>query len=180
MDDRKNGFLSLLLILSIIFALKTAAAHSGPMGVPFAERSFIEIRGDVRLPGVYVFGHSPHLMELIGRAGGLSPGAVLPESFEDRALSTGTSMVVRGHGQGCRLYEREMPSFYKLTLGIPISLNRESEEGLTAIPGIGPALAKAIVLERTQRGGFKTLDEILSIRGISKKLFGRIRPYVML
>jgi len=59
-------------------------------------------------------------------------------------------------------------------------LNKESEEGLTSIPGIGPELAKSIVRARSERGGFKSLDEIVSIRGISNKLFKRIRPLLTL
>jgi competence protein ComEA len=73
-----------------------------------------------------------------------------------------------------------MSAFSKLTLGIPLSLNRENEEGLTAIPGIGPAIARAIVAERTARKGFKSLDELLSVPGIGPKVYTRIAPYLIL
>ena len=72
----------------------------------------------------------------------------------------------------------EMSAFYKTTLGIPIYLNSESEMGLTAIPGIGLGLAKAIVEERTKRGGFKSLDELLSVNGIGEKLYRKVTPYL--
>ncbi len=75
---------------------------------------------------------------------------------------------------------KEMSAFYKTTLGIPICLNSESEMGLTALPGIGLGLAKAIVEERTKRGGFKSLGELLSINGIGEKLYGKITPYLTL
>ena len=71
-------------------------------------------------------------------------------------------------------------AFHKLTLGIPIGLNNESETGLTAIAGIGPALAAAIVLEREKRGGFKSLEDLQDVRGISKRLFEKIRPFLVL
>ena len=61
---------------------------------------------------------------------------------------------------------------------MPIHLNRESETGLTAIPGIGLGLAKAIVDERSKRGGFRNLDELLSINGIGEKLYRKITPYL--
>jgi competence protein ComEA len=73
-----------------------------------------------------------------------------------------------------------MSAFYKITLGIPISLNKESETGLTAIPGIGPGLAKAIVRERSERGGFQHLRDVLSVKGIGPKLYEKIKPYVIL
>jgi competence protein ComEA len=57
-------------------------------------------------------------------------------------------------------------------------LNSESKIGLTAIPGIGLGLAKAIVEERTKRGGFKSLDELLSVHGIGEKLYRKMTPYL--
>jgi competence protein ComEA len=74
----------------------------------------------------------------------------------------------------------DIPAFYKFTLGIPISLNRESEEGLTAVPGIGPKLAGAIVRYRDTRGGYKALSEIKDVPGIGDKTYKKILPYLEL
>ena len=73
-----------------------------------------------------------------------------------------------------------MSAFYKITLGIPISLNRESLEGLTAVPGIGPRIGGAIVRERAKRGNFKRLDEILSIPGIGPTFYRKVTRYLVL
>jgi competence protein ComEA len=73
----------------------------------------------------------------------------------------------------------EMSAFSKMTFGLPISLNRENEVGLTALPGIGNSLARAIVKERQNRGGFKNLDELRDIKGIGKKLLEKIRPFLI-
>jgi competence protein ComEA len=67
-----------------------------------------------------------------------------------------------------------------MTLGLPISVNRESEEGFTALPGVGKNMAKAIVEERAKRGGFKSLDEIMGIPGIGPKFYARMKPYLTL
>jgi competence ComEA-like helix-hairpin-helix protein len=69
-------------------------------------------------------------------------------------------------------------AFQKVTLGIPISLNRETEEGLTAVPGIGPGLARAIVEKRRETGPFKTLEELASVNGIGMRLVGKFRPFL--
>lgn len=73
-----------------------------------------------------------------------------------------------------------MSAFYKITLGIPISLNNESVNGLTAIPGIGPRIASSIVRERAKREGFQQMDEILSIPGIGPKLYRKAARYLTL
>lgn len=74
----------------------------------------------------------------------------------------------------------EMTAFQKITLGEPISINRESLEGLTAVPGIGPRIAGSIVKERDKKGGFKNLDEIKSINGVGSKLYERIKYFLIL
>jgi competence protein ComEA len=91
-------------------------------------------------------------------------------------------MVVRvlQESLNIRFLLSEMSAFYKITLGIPISLNTESETGLTAIPGIGPGLAKAIVEKRSKRGGFLRLSDVLSVKGIGPRLYKRISPFVTL
>ena len=63
----------------------------------------------------------------------------------------------------------EISSFHKLTLGIPISLNSETEIGLTAIRGIGPKPAKNILEEKDKRGGFKSPGDLITVPGIGVK-----------
>ena len=83
-------------------------------------------------------------------------------------------------GQGHYSCTSKTTAFQKMTLGLHVSINLESLEGLTAVPGIGPGLAGLIVRERDNRGGFKRLDEIKSIRGIGPGLYKRVRPYLVL
>lgn len=200
MNRRTNhgttGYLLLLLTLLVIHFLKPALIPSMPSGSADEGQLFIQVEGDVKSPAVYAFNFSPNLAQLIDRAGGLRHVRRLPEQFEDLAFSSGMKVTVHlgqeeplprqgGAPRGIassrvRMTKvSEMSAFYKTTLGIPICLNSESEMGLTAIPGIGLGLAKAIVEERTKRGVFKSLDELLSINGIGEKLYRKITPYLM-
>lgn len=179
-NERASGFLVLLLTLLILCSLKLVFTRSRTQAFPCDEPSYAQIEGDIRFPGVYAFCHSPHLMELIGRAGGVSSDAVLPESSKDLTFTPGVRVIVRRDGDKYKIYQKEMSAFYKLTLGLPISLNRESEEGLTALPGIGLGLARAIVRERSKRGGFESLEEIVSINGIGHRLYDKIKPFLTL
>jgi len=82
--------------------------------------------------------------------------------------------------KACIFFRVKCPHFTGLHFGMPVSINKEIQEGLTAIPGIGPGLAKAIVRERTGRGGFQAPDEILSVPGIGPALYRKISPYLAL
>ena len=95
-------------------------------------------------------------------------------------FSSGAGSGRFGDEEGHYSRMSEMTAFQKITLGMHVSINLESLEGMTAVPGIGPGLAGLIVRERDNRGGFKSLDEIKSICGIGPGLYKRVRPYLVL
>ena len=58
-----------------------------------------------------------------------------------------------------------------------VNLNTADAEALTYIPGIGLSKAQAIVDTRDAMGGFKTMEDVLSVRGIGEKTLETIRQY---
>ena len=81
-------------------------------------------------------------------------------------------------GKEADISVQEMTAFQKITLGIPVSINRESEVGLTSLPGIGPVLAGAIVRKRMKIGGFNKVKELLNVQGMGERKYGRIVYYI--
>ena len=59
-----------------------------------------------------------------------------------------------------------------------INLNTATAAELQRLPGIGPALAKRIVEFRQKRHGFKRVEELLAIPGISEKKWLAIRDKI--
>lgn len=68
----------------------------------------------------------------------------------------------------------------RLLLGIPMPLNRASEQDLELIPGIGPKLAQRITSFREQKGPFKNIADLKAVKGIGEKKLKQITPYVSL
>jgi DNA uptake protein ComE-like DNA-binding protein len=58
--------------------------------------------------------------------------------------------------------------------GRPIDLNTASEKQLETLPGVGPAIARRIVEGRP----YRTVDELLRVKGIGEKRLEEVRPYV--
>ena len=59
-----------------------------------------------------------------------------------------------------------------------LNLNTATQAQLEALPGIGPTYAQAIIAERQRRGGFKSVNELRSVRGIGDKRFAELAPLV--
>lgn len=57
----------------------------------------------------------------------------------------------------------------------PLDINSCSEEDLQLLSGIGPVTARKIVLFRLQNGGFYDVEEIMSVSGIGRATFAKIR-----
>lgn len=66
------------------------------------------------------------------------------------------------------------------TPGAPIDLNRATEHALVGLPGIGPARARAILAYRAEHGGFRSVSQLLHIRGIGRALLKQLRPLLTL
>src|SRR3989304_2399229 len=60
----------------------------------------------------------------------------------------------------------------------PLDLNTATVEQLQKLPGIGPTTAKAIIRFREKSGPFRRIEDLLAIRGITKKKLEKIRPLV--
>lgn len=61
-----------------------------------------------------------------------------------------------------------------------VPINRADETELDTLPGIGPALAKAIVEYREENGGFSSLEELMEVPGIGEKKFAELKDRVSL
>lgn len=59
-----------------------------------------------------------------------------------------------------------------------IDVNSAAAAELVQLPGIGPSYAERIIAYRTEHGPFKSVDDLLNVKGIGKKRLGQIRKYV--
>ena len=59
-----------------------------------------------------------------------------------------------------------------------VNVNTATSDELQLLPGIGEARAQAVIALRKQRGGFKSVDELLEVKGIGEQALERLRPYV--
>jgi competence protein ComEA len=72
----------------------------------------------------------------------------------------------------------DMPSIRRLALGLPIDLNRASEEDLSRVPGIGERMATEIVQRRQTVGKFMAFSDLTTVPGIKEKKLIGLKKYL--
>jgi hypothetical protein len=180
-NDRSFKGIPLLLFLLLAFSLAARMMPvAGPKPVRCEGPVFLELKGDVAWPGVLAACKPPDLsggtpakevfMALTGRDTEPGASALRSGSTLEVTIEAGTSLFSIG----------EMSPFYKTTLGIPILINDAKPDALTAVPGIGLTLAHRIVQERDRRGGFRRIEELMTVGGIGPGLYRRIKPHLAL
>ena len=75
------------------------------------------------------------------------------------------------------LWGRQILKFSAILL-LLINLNTATVKELETLPGVGPVLARRIIEFREKKGGFKRVEELLAIPGVSEKKWKVIREMV--
>jgi len=60
----------------------------------------------------------------------------------------------------------------------PVNINTANSEQLQTVPGIGPATAGKILQMRKSYGAFKSVEDLLAIRGLGPKRLEKMRKYL--
>ncbi len=61
---------------------------------------------------------------------------------------------------------------------LKVNLNTASKEELVKITGIGEFVAEGIIAYREEKGGFKTVNELINVYGVGEYRYKQIAPYV--
>lgn len=59
-----------------------------------------------------------------------------------------------------------------------VNLNTATLEELDALPGVGPSTAKNIIAYREAHGGFAAPEEIMNVKRIGEKTFGKLKEFI--
>ena len=141
----------------------------------------VHAAGAVHVPGVYLFRGEARVHDLVQAAGGLTPDADfdrvnLAASLADeqwvyfpRVGEVGLPAPVGGIGAGADSLAARSG---------PLNINTATAEQLESLPGVGPAIAAAIVEHRQRIGGFSSVDGLLAVSGIGPSKLELIRALV--
>ncbi len=61
-----------------------------------------------------------------------------------------------------------------------LDINTASKSELLTLPKIGPVTAERIIRYREDFGSFKTIEDLLNIKGIGPKILDQLKPFVQI
>jgi competence protein ComEA len=138
----------------------------------------VEILGEVRKPGIYIFNNPPTLIEAVEKAGGFKESACFDEALSREILETGTLLnVSKESPEETKIMLGRMEARKLLVFSIPLDLNRVSVEDLCLISGIGESLAREIVSYRKRRKAFHSVEELKHVSGIGEKKWKELKEF---
>ena len=131
---------------------------------------FVDIKGDVKKPGVYQMKAGDRVKDAIDAAGGLTAEADsqkvnLAQRVEDQMV-----IVVPKVGEEAEAIPAGVTSKETSKEG-KVNINTATVEELKTLKGVGEKKAEAIIEYRKKNGSFKTKEDLMKVRGIGKKLF---------
>ena len=141
-----------------------AAAQPSEAAADDTTSLIVQAAGSVVSPGVYRLPANARVIDVIDAAGGLAPGADADRLALAARVSDGERVYVPRVGEA--LPAPPVGASSGSSESGPLDLNTASESDLDALPGVGPATAKAIVAYRSSHGPFTSVDQLLEVRGI--------------
>ena len=139
---------------------------------------FVDIKGEVKKPGVYQMKAGDRVKDAIDAAGGLTAEADsqkvnLAQRVEDQMV-----IVVPKVGEEAE----EIPAGEtrkEATKEGKVNINTATVEELKTLKGVGEKKAEAIIEYRKKNGSFKTKEDLMKVRGIGKKLFDSFQERIV-
>lgn len=134
----------------------------------------VHVSGEVGRPGVYELPVDSRIGDAVDAAGGALPSADLDRLNLAAPLNDGARVQVPRPGQDPVPIESgpEDPA------AGPVNLNDADAAQLETLPGIGPALAEALMDHREEHGPFRTPEELLDVPGIGPAKLDALRDLV--
>lgn len=155
------------------------------------ETIFVDIKGEIKVPGLYEIPSGKRVMDVIEAAGGLTELADtrtinLSKIVEDQMVIIVDNIIKEENSESITndakidvktniTTNKNISNSSKL-----VSINKGSKEELMTLNGIGNSKADAIIKYRNSHGDFKTKEELLEVDGIGEGIFTKIKDHITL
>lgn len=147
-----------------------------------SEKIMVDIKGQIKQPGVYQANTGERVIDVISRAGGVTEQADQGQVNFAEHVQDEMVIYIPAKGEGVPSSGSSGGQAAQGGAGQnegKINLNKADEAELQNLPGIGPAKAAAIIEYRNTSGPFKAVEDLKNISGIGEKTFEKLKDSVV-
>lgn len=158
------------------------------------QKQYVDIKGNVKNPGVYEFNENDRVIDAINLAGGLKKNANTSNINLSQKLKSEMVIYIYSNEEiknnennlscdtKCKTEVIEVNNCIQNTEKnndtSKININTATIDELLKISGIGESKAKNIIEYREKNGEFKNIEDIKNINGIGDSLFNKIKDSI--
>lgn len=135
-------------------------------------KAIVDIKGEIRNPGVYELDIDARVNDVIQLAGGFTNTA--DQSMINLAQKVHDEMIIIVPEKG------EESNGTQNSHNNKIRINYASQEEVETLSGIGPSKAAAIIQYREENGLFQQVEDLLEVSGIGEKTLETIREEIQI
>lgn len=132
----------------------------------------VDVKGEVRRPGVYEISSNSRINDVIQLAGGFTDDA--DEMFVNLAQKVQDEMTIIVPKAG------DDSSTNSMNTSSKVKINYATQAEIESLSGIGPSKAQAIIKHREEHGFFKSVEDLLEVSGIGDKTLENIRDEIQI
>jgi competence ComEA-like helix-hairpin-helix protein len=176
-ESKLRGLTAVCLMLAVIpfliFFYQSFTEYKIPvLGNECKNCLRVELVEGGRSAGIYFVEPGTTVNQLMKSAG------IKKHAEKDFLLEDGAKLVMDSSSVKKEMVATVMTNAGRLSLGLPIDINRATEDDLRLIKGIGPKTAQNILDVRKKIKRFEDISQLMEVKGIKEKRLAQFRKYL--
>ena len=175
-----------LLAVALLLCLQSLRQGHGRSrkGIPVAFLHYstpaviVRLEGAVPQQGIYTFPDGSTIASVINLTHGAKKAHLRDRQIPSRHITSGDIIELTPSGlQGLEITLSKMKAQERMLLGMPLNPDTMNTADWEALPGIGPALARTIITDRQNNGGFGSIEGLARVPGVGEKKISTLRIF---
>ena len=183
-ENFKYVILGVLVLFTIISVLITNGASAKENDSIIKENNqsnekkyyYVDIKGEVKDPGVYKLKEGSRVIDAINASGGLKENANTYSVNLSKKITDEMVIIVPSNSENTNVSNNTITQNTKNSC--LVNINTATTKELLSITGIGESKASNIIKYREENGNFSSIEDIKNVSGIGDSLFEKIKKYI--
>ena len=156
-----------------------AVTDTEDAGTSSLDTVVVDVDGAVANPSVVELPAGSRVADAIDAAGGLTSDADISGINRAAVLTDGEKIYIPEEGEEVSTTSSSSSSSTSSSSSSDlVNINTADADELDTLPGVGPAIAQAIIDDREANGAFTSIEDIMRVSGIGEAKFANMKDLI--